>query len=440
MKNLNILLKSIGCRTNQEEITSLGGVLRDCGATILGSHESADKANIIIINTCSVTGGTESSTRRMIKSLVRNAPEAKVLVTGCLAQQDPDELLSIPGVSWVVGNTEKYRISDIIKNYEEGLFYEDFKKSNYSVAVFENSIGTVQDEWRTRYPVKIQEGCDFRCSYCIVPLLRGPSRSLSKNKILETCKKVVNAGYKEIIITGTHIGQYSDGEIYTLVELLNDILKIDGDFRIRLSSLDPRDCTQNLLEFIAREKQICNHLHVSAQSFSTSILDSMGRMYKGYDAFLERLLDFRNKNQDAGIGGDFIVGYPGESEEMFYNTKSMIKKIGFNYGHIFRYSKRPGTRAAQLNTQIEEKTKSERSIVLRKCLSKSRMDFVNRQCNKNKHRIIVEKEHPVIGITDNYIRVTISDALKNRNTWQEIVLTEYIVEKNICMACLVKDK
>ncbi len=432
-----IALKSIGCRTNQEEILSLGSALKSQGYCIV---KSAAEAEIIIINTCSVTGGTESKTKRMIKSLARRNPHARILLTGCLAQQLPRELQKTGGVEWVVGNAHKKDIPRILSAQKAGLFHSSVAQDHPPVAVFDNYNPDPDDDWRTRFSVKIQEGCDFGCSYCIVPILRGPSRSISKPDVIGHCMKAVDAGYKEIVFTGTHIGQYSAKKRYGLLNLIDEVLTIKGDFRLRLSSLDPRDCSDELLDRMMTEQRLCNHIHISVQSLNPDILSAMKRSYREYDRFVERIRAFSQQSPHAGIGGDFIAGFPGETEEMFATTLEAVSFIGFNYGHVFRYSKRPGTRAATMENQIPEKEKIVRSDRLRRLLSKKRQEFIQKQLNTVTHTIVVEKEIPVRGITQNYIRVEVSQIHRKRNTWQQVRLINYSSEKNCCEAVCCGEK
>ncbi len=437
MDTTSIALKSIGCRTNQEEIRSLGCRLSMDGYNIVNDYSEAD---IIIINTCSVTGATEAKTKRLINSFSKISPDIKILVTGCLAQQIPEELAKYEGVNWVVGNTCKEDIPEIIKKNNGGIWHSSLFDSTTPVTLFNNGVLKPCIIDKTRFSVKIQEGCKFRCSFCIVPILRGPSRSINHLDILRTIERAVNAGYKEIVVTGTHIGQYSDKNGYTLLDMIDDILTISNTFRVRLSSLDPRDCTENLLNRINKEPQLCKHIHVSIQSFSRDILKAMNREYKEYEALVERLTHFRKACPQAGIGGDFIVGFPGESDKMFETTVKIVKQVGFNYGHVFRFSARPGTTAAAtIERKISEKEKTDRSRHLRDTLAALRKIFIQTQLNGIIHTIITEREMPVRGITSNYIRVDIPGFFAKHNSWQHVRLTEYHPEENRCTAVPFKE-
>ncbi|MFW6244825.1 MAG: tRNA (N(6)-L-threonylcarbamoyladenosine(37)-C(2))-methylthiotransferase MtaB, partial [Fibrobacterota bacterium] len=365
--SIAVALQSIGCRTNQEEMNALQSQLSSAGCRIV---KNIRDAQLVIINTCSVTACTESKTRRFLQSLSRKCPDAKVLVTGCFAQQLGEKLRKYPRVHWVVGNGEKHRILSILESESEGFFFSDIVNRK-TLPVDENS-GAAFYSYRTRFPLKIQEGCDFQCAYCIVPSLRGRSRSAPLGKLLRVFRRAVESGCKEIVITGTHIGQYRNPEKdENLDKLLNAFLEIPGDFRIRLSSLDPRDLTDNLLELVGEEDRVCSHLHVSVQSFSPNVLASMKRPYRQIDDLARRLERFRQKHPYAGLGADFIVGFPGETDEMFQTTLNRVKEIGFTYGHVFRFSRRPGTLAAAYPDQVPERVKSERSEMLRNELSKN---------------------------------------------------------------------
>lgn len=428
-----VLLRSVGCRTNQEEMSALGNRLLNDGYQLVDKENLAD---IIILNTCSVTGHTESKTRRLINSFSKKNPNAKVMLTGCLAQQSPDELLNSPNVEWVVGNTRKSEIPQILDNSEEGIFYSLFEDGEAEVSDFNDETTDPSTSGRTRYSLKIQEGCDFSCSYCIVPALRGPSRSVSKEKVINDCKRAIDAGFKEIVITGTHIGQYFDGESYLFPNLITDLLSLDDSFRIRLSSLDPREFSDELLNVLLSNDRICDHLHISMQSLSVGVLERMNRIYKDFHIFEERLKKYQKSKPNAAIGGDFIVGFPGETNEEFKETCDLIKELKFNYGHVFRYSIRPGTTAEIMGDQISDIIKKERSDELRDILAVSRSEFMERQKGRTL-QIISEKEYPVNGLTSNYIRVELPDIQKDKNNWIDIKIEKYDKSRNLCFAQLI---
>ncbi|MFP4418405.1 MAG: tRNA (N(6)-L-threonylcarbamoyladenosine(37)-C(2))-methylthiotransferase MtaB [Chitinispirillaceae bacterium] len=417
MVNGKVLLKSVGCRTNQQEMTELAFCLAAKGYEITGETKTAD---IIILNSCSVTSCSESKTRRLVHSFANRAPTAKICVTGCLAQQRREEILSLPNVHWVVGNSHKSRIADILVSGECGVFISSVNDR----AVMQSPEPVSSKVWqgRTRFPLKIQEGCDFRCSYCIVPSLRGPSRSARTESIENRFREAVAAGFKEIVITGTHIGQFEEKNASSLSDLLDRLTSLEGDFRIRLSSLDPRDITGRLLDQVAENPRICNHLHVSIQSFSPDILKAMDRPYRSVDSLVQRLGSLRREYVDVGIGGDFIVGFPGETERQFNQSCEAADMVGFTYGHVFRYSRRPGTPAAEMDNQVEASVKKERSEILRAQLHNQQKRFIE-GLSGAPQTIIVEHDNPVRGVTSNYVRVEVPRMKAAGNSWQNIAFT-----------------
>ncbi|MFW5775403.1 MAG: tRNA (N(6)-L-threonylcarbamoyladenosine(37)-C(2))-methylthiotransferase MtaB [Chitinivibrionales bacterium] len=412
-----VALKSVGCRTNQEEMTALAFSLSGHGFDIT---QAIDRADIIIVNSCSVTSCSESKTRRLVHSIARKAPLAQICVTGCLAQQQGSELLELPNVCWVVGNRHKDHISHIIQSSEKGLFVSPVADITQLRAP--EPMSTAVWQGRTRFPLKIQEGCNFNCSYCIVPSLRGPSRSAEHHTLYTRCEEAVASGFKEIVITGTHIGQYAADGAADLPKLLQRLLGVDGDYRIRLSSLDPRDLSDELLDLVGNEKKMCRHVHISVQSFSAEVLKAMHRPYRDLEKLIERIKRFRQDCSDAGLGGDFIVGFPGETDTQFRHTLEAIKEIGFTYGHVFRFSKRPGTPAAAMKHQIASSIKKKRSEALRDHLAAQQQRFIQR-CKNSPQTIIVEKEKPVYGVTSNYIRVELPQLRAPKNSWQQVLLS-----------------
>lgn len=383
-------------------------------------------AQLIIINTCTVTSSTESKTKRLIKAISGQNPSAKILLTGCLAQQKPSELKNLNSVFWVVGNTEKDQIPFILEN-DGGIFQHPFSLDipQLSIKTCQIPSAKVQAGFKTRFPLKIQEGCNNCCSYCIVPSVRGPSRSAEFSHVLSAFCSAVTAGFKEIVLTGTHIGQFAKEQNESLLELLKEIISIDGDFRVRLSSLDPRDLSDEILQLVGSNKKICDHLHISVQSFSEKVLRTMNRPYSDVDQLVRSLSAFRRSFPSAGLGADFIVGFPGETNKDFELTMERVSIVGFSYAHIFRFSARPGTSAASMPEQISDSVKSNRSNQLRMLINQSRGEFLNKNRTVSK-KIIVESESPVRGLTSNYIHVEIPGLSRDSNSWMDVKVHETI--------------
>ncbi len=417
-KELTIYLKSIGCRTNQEELFTLKSNLQQSGYNFT---ENVENAGIIIVNTCAVTSHTESKTRRLLQTIATQSPQARILVTGCLVQQQPESLAELPSVSWVVGNTYKQLIPHLLlENPDGGIFHRCFDESAPQ-DTFETSGHVLQPpekSFRTRFSVKIQEGCDFRCSYCIVPMLRGPARSWSCDRVVDLCRNAIDQGYKELVLTGTHIGQFRD-ENNGFLQLLKKIIDIGGDFRVRLSSLDPRDLNEELMELIGSHPRICNHLHVSVQHFDNQILTSMGRGDTNSLETVTLIKKFRNLFPYAGLGADIIIGFPGETDQHFNYLKQAVAECDFSYAHVFRFSSRPGTIAETLPDKLPESKKNERSEVIRGIIEKSRSHFLHR-CSSISHRIIVESDKPVRGVTANYLHVQVNGSRFRHNSWLDV--------------------
>jgi len=420
---VNIALASIGCRTNQEEIESLRAALAGTGFTIVDNY---NKADAVVVNTCSVTSHTEAKVRRLLASISRQAPAAKILVTGCMAQQRGRALLA-GRVSWVVGNALKKEIPALLRK-PGGVFID---KTGTAALPVSAGLCLPGESGRTRFLLKIQEGCGNSCAYCIVPSLRGPSRSAAEDDLVAACRRVLDAGYKEIVLTGTHIGRYHGG----LLLLVERLLRLDGDFRFRLSSLDPAELSDDLLALAGGGSKLCDHLHISLQSLSADVLSRMKRPFEKLEKTIERLIAFHGRFPGAGLGADFIVGFPGETDAMFEATLRNAEKIGFSYAHIFRFSARPGTAAAAMSPKIPEAVKRERSERLRAAVEESRKKFIASQKDVQR-RIIVEQERPVRGVTSNYLSIEIPGASAPYNSWLDVVIEGTMGSGRFCRALI----
>jgi threonylcarbamoyladenosine tRNA methylthiotransferase MtaB len=432
LKAKTVAFLSIGCRTNQEEITTLSFALAGQGYCIV---EQTTLADIVIVNTCSVTGATEAKTRRMLHQLKREAPNAAICLTGCLVEQKAEELFKEHAITWVVGNALKHDIPAIIRDTPGGVFCKDLFGTELLPLPLVDSPIQFDISRRTRFSVKIQEGCNFRCAYCIVPFLRGPSRSVEPNDVVRVCAAAIEKGFKELVLTGTHIGQYTCGTM-RFIGLLRAILEVPGDFRVRLSSLDPRDISDELIQLAATHPKVCRHLHISVQSLSPDVLKAMNRPAHTLKPLMELLTTFRHIAPDGGIGGDFIVGFPGETEEQFEQTCAAVEHIGFSYGHVFRYSKRPQTVANDMDGQVDEHEKNSRSERLRNVLAKSRVSFI-KQCMAVPQKILVEKENPLSGLASNYLRIDVLDATAQHNNWLTVKLTGDTGAAGRCIAAVL---
>jgi threonylcarbamoyladenosine tRNA methylthiotransferase MtaB len=424
---MNIALAALGCRTNQAENETLRAELDSAGFSVVADPAGAD---VVIVNSCSVTSRTEAKVRQLLNTISRESPHAKIMVTGCMAEQRGKELLAIGNVAWVVGNARKQEIPAILRRNAEGVFGGELTRTPISLC---HVFSPPASGGRTRLNLKIQEGCDSACAYCIVPSLRGPSRSAPLEEIVDLCRKAIAAGYKEIVLTGTHIGRFSSGAGERLPALVERLVRIDGDFRIRLSSLDPAEISGDLLALAGEGNKLCDHLHLSLQSLSPDVLKSMGRPNTTLDALLEKVAAFRSRYPNAGLGADFIVGFPGETDAQFETTLDNADKLGISYAHIFRFSARPGTAAAAFLPRVPEAVKRERSERFRAVVEKSRRMFIERQAG-TPQRIIVEKERPVQGVTSNYLSVEVPDFSALSNSWLNVIIGKASGKNRSCIA------
>jgi threonylcarbamoyladenosine tRNA methylthiotransferase MtaB len=428
-------LKSIGCRTNQEEMAALGSLLTDRGHLLVDTVEEAD---VVVVNTCIVTSATEAKTKRYLMSLQRQRPGIKICVTGCLAQYSPLEIKNRLPVRWVVGNGNKHRIPFILEDQSGGVFHADLSEHRAFQRALVNTPPSSNATQRTRFFLKIQEGCDCRCSYCIVPQVRGKSMSAPYGDVLCAFRGALDAGYKEIVLTGTHIGQFSGGAKGGFTNLVRSLAAIKGDFRLRLSSVDPRELSDELLDMIGSHPALCRHLHLSVQSLCPEILASMNRPIAEFDTFMQRLISFRRCFPQAGLGGDFIVGFPGETEGQFRRTKDAVDAIGFSYGHVFRYSKRPGTAAAAMAGQVDEKTKTLRGAELRQMLDQGHAAFIGAIAG-DVHTLLVESSAPVTGLASNYLRMEVPGVTVDKNQWLRVKVSGRNEANGRCTAAPVEN-
>jgi len=404
---MKISITTLGCKVNQAESAYIEGALREKGHEIVAS---ADNPDACIINTCTVTAKSDYQSRQMIRRAVKSG--ARVIATGCYAQLRPEELLKIQGIDFIVGNSQK----DKLHEYLYKLSPENIKTKNqkpdkkHSVVVRSPETPMMLGPYfsnRARAFLKIQDGCNFSCSYCTVPMARGKSRSLNPEEVLKAAEKFNADGYKEIVLTGIHIGSYGldlDPES-SLLEIVGKTANAYPLLRIRLSSIEPREFKKDFLSLIKQE-HICPHLHIPLQSGSDKILKAMNRGYSR--KFFRGLVnDIVSELPDISIGTDIIVGFPGESEKDFNETTRLLEELPLSYVHVFPYSKRSGTRAAALPGQVNKEVKKGRVNDLLTIGKKKKNDYVIKQLGKRLN-VIVEGKGTTEGfyrvISDNYIR------------------------------------
>ena len=395
---------TLGCKVNQTESEALGQLFRNHGYRVVLHTENAD---VVVVNTCTVTNTGDAKSRQTIRRMVKAHPDAIVVVMGCYAQTAPGEILDIPGVDLVIGTQDRGKIVELIEEIKEEKTPKSIVRTIWEARSFEE-LPLIQEESRTRATLKIQEGCNKFCTYCIIPYARGPVRSRLPENALAEAKKLVEAGYKEIVLTGIHTGSYGEdlGEEWDLARLVEKLAQIEGLRRLRLSSIEPMEFTPELIKIITENPVICPHLHIPLQSGSDSILQKMKRPYTVAE-FKELIQHLNDLLPGVAITSDVIVGFPGETEENFQETLETVASCHFAGVHVFPYSIRKGTPAAAYPDQVPKKVKDERVKALMKVTKDSQREYVRGFFGKKVEVLIeqVNAEGIGIGHTPNYIQV-----------------------------------
>ena len=398
-----VALITFGCKVNQYESQVIAEEFVRRGYQL--SH-SPEKADIFVINTCTVTQTSDQQARQMIRRLARENPQARIIVTGCYAQANPSAIAAIPGVDLIVGNFEKLALVDYLSSYAPGsgphLIVSKFADQILSCPPISNFYS------HSRAFVKVQDGCEQNCSYCIVPQVRGPQRSRPAKEILQEVEGLVAAGFPEIVLAGIRLGTYGREWKGGLPELLQLLLLVKGLGRIRLSSLEPVDVTPELINIVASSPKICPHWHLPLQSGDEEILKAMRRPYSP-SQYRELINTIRFPMPDAAITTDIMVGFPGETEERFQNTLRFISEIEFSGMHVFRFSPRPQTKAIRLPGKVSSPVVKERSKRLLD-LSRQLARRYRRRFLGQMREVVVETRRDrqtalLTGYTDNYLRV-----------------------------------
>lgn len=389
---------TLGCKVNQYESAYIEETLIKKGWE---KAEKDERVDLVIINTCIVTQRASHQSRQAIRKAIRENPDAEIVVTGCYAQVYPEELERIEGIGLIVGNKGKELIPELIKDIRSRkVFVEGFsKKEPFPLMRIEKFFE------KSRAFLKIQDGCESFCSYCIVPYARGPYRSMEIRDVLSAIEDLAEKGYKEVVLTGIHLGKYGVDKGTSLEEFLREIVKNRYPLRIRLSSIEPNEITDGLIELISQEEMICNHFHIPLQSGDDEILRKMNRKYTRKQ-FYELVMKIYKKIPLVGIGTDVMVGFPTEDEKAYKNTVHLIEDLPITYLHVFPYSDRPNTKAFLFKEKVHPEIIKERAKRLREIGKKKRREFIER-CIGHVFDVIMESEKK--GVTGNYIKVLIKE-------------------------------
>lgn len=395
-----VAFHTLGCKLNFAESSTIARSFPEERFERVSPDSAAD---IYVINTCTVTDAADRKCRQAVRKFINRNPEAFVAVVGCYAQLRQEEAAAIEGVNLVLGTYEKFDLVSYIDNFEKLTAPEVHSCENIDTEGFMTSWSAGD---RTRSFLKVQDGCDYRCSYCTVPLARGKSRNPRISEIAEEAKTIIASGVREIVLTGVNVGDFGKSTGETLEQLLKSLVRVQGLERLRLSSIEPDLVTDEIIDLIASEKILMPHIHMPLQSGSDRILGLMRRRYRR-DLFRDRVMSIRDKMPGAGIGADIIVGFPGETEDDFQETYRFLENMPLSYLHVFAFSPRPGTPAAEMPGEVRKAEKERRSRQLIK-LSESRRMLFMRNATGKKFDVLFEKrdsEGLVAGLTGNYIRV-----------------------------------
>jgi threonylcarbamoyladenosine tRNA methylthiotransferase MtaB len=427
-----VALHTLGCKLNFSETSTIGKEFLARGYEIVDFKQKAD---IYVFNTCSVTENAEKECRQLVRRVLRQNPDAFIIVTGCYAQLRPDEISHIEGVDAVLGSNEKFRLFTILDDFHK----KDVSCIHVTPVNDLNDFGTAHStdsDSRTRAYFKIQDGCDYKCSFCTIPKARGKSRSMSPVSAIDEFKSLIDNGYKEIILTGVNVGDYgtladTSNGVNSLYKLLLKMAEVDGDFRIRISSIEPNLLTDDIIELTANNEKMCKHFHIPLQSGTPRILKLMRRRYKTED-YSRLIYKLRKRIPDVGIGVDVIVGFPGETEEDFLETYKFLNELPVSYLHVFTYSERPDTVAVTLPGSVDVHERKRRSNMLRILSEKKKHLFYSEMKGKELEVLFENKCEDGImkGFSSNYVRVKHEFVNGMVNHISPVIITG--VEDNLC--------
>ncbi len=398
-------VQNFGCRASQAD-----GAAIETGLNGAGFHSapSASEAQLVVLNSCTVTSFADEDVRKSIHRVHRENPEARILVTGCYAQRAPDELALLPGVYWVVGNSHKIRIPEIVAEsmaqratpYHGQIHISDIlEQRDFLSAPVEDAAGE-----RTRPNLKIQDGCNNRCSFCIIPFVRGRSRSAPADQVVTQVRDLA-ARYREVVLSGINLGRWGrePGSTVRLADLIRRLLNETPMERLRLSSVEPMDWSDDLLELVATSERIAKHVHAPLQSGSDRVLRRMHRKYRPRH-YEDRVRKVRAWMPDAAIGADVMTGFPGETDAEFEETRAFIESLPFTYLHVFTYSERPGTPAAASTAQVPMEVRRDRNRILRELAAKKNLEFRRTMIGRTLSVVTLGEG----ALSDNFLKVELA--------------------------------
>lgn len=425
-----IAYHTLGCKLNFAETSAIARQMKEVG---FDTVDFSEKSDVYVINTCSVTDDADAKCRNIVRKCLRLNEAAFVVVIGCYAQLKPGEIASIEGVDLVLGAKDKFRLPNIITDLTKNACGQVVNTDIHEVNQFMPSFSLAE---RTRSFLKIQDGCDYKCSYCTIPLARGKSRSDSLENILNNARLLAQNDIKEIVLTGVNTGDYSN-EDFELLDVIKALDKIDGIERFRISSIEPNLLTNEIIEFVAQSNKFMPHFHIPLQSGSDKILGLMQRRYRS-DLYADRVAKIKSLMPDACIGVDLIVGFPSETEDDFMETFNFIHQIPASYLHVFTYSERANTKALEINEVVPMSVRHERNTRLRSLSEKKKRLFYESHLGTVR-KVLLEDERRgdfMHGFTDNYIKVNLPYQEDLCNTIQDIHLDSIDENGNVNVSLL----
>jgi len=416
-----IAFTTLGCKLNFSETSIISRKAEASGFEKTAFNAPAD---VYVINTCTVTDNADKKFKQYVKQALKKNPDAMVVAIGCYAQLKPEELADVQGVDLVLGIEEKFRLPEYLQALEKKQKAEVHSCEVASSTAF---FGAYSAGDRTRSFLKIQDGCDYPCTYCTIPLARGKGRNGTIEEVVANACEIAVQGIKEIVITGVNIGTFKDtsnGTTRNFYDLIRELDKVEGIARYRISSIEPNLLSDEIIKFVARSDKFVPHFHIPLQSGSNTLLKKMKRRYQR-ELYAEKVAKIKSLMPDASIGVDVIVGFPGETDELFLETYGFINELDVAYLHVFTYSERPNTEAVQMEGVVPKNIRNKRSKMLRGLSAKKQTAFYHGQIGKTRTVLFekAEKDNRISGFTDNYLKVSFPYDKNLVNTLQQVRLT-----------------
>ncbi|EAR01617.1 tRNA (N(6)-L-threonylcarbamoyladenosine(37)-C(2))-methylthiotransferase MtaB [Maribacter sp. HTCC2170] len=420
---------TLGCKLNFSETSTIARGFQKDGYERVDFSEHAD---MYVINTCSVTENADKRFKTIVKQAIKKNPQAFIAAIGCYAQLKPEQLAAVDGVDLVLGATEKFKISDYINDLSKNEIGE---VHSCEIDEADSFVGSYAIGDRTRAFLKVQDGCDYKCTFCTIPLARGISRSDTMDNVLKNAAEISSKGIKEIVLTGVNIGDFGKGEFgnkkheHTFLDLVNALDNVDGVHRLRISSIEPNLLKNETIDFVSKSNSFVPHFHIPLQSGSDEILRLMKRRYQK-ELYVDRVKRIKDVMPFACIGVDVIVGFPGETDDHFLETYHFLNELNVSYLHVFTYSERDNTPASEMTDPVPQKVRTKRSKMLRALSVKKRRAFYEGQLNRRK-TVLFEGENKdgyIHGFTENYVKVKSPWKPSLVNTLHEVTLKEIDVD------------